>query len=68
MKFTLNMLRFSSGWRPNLEPNFSSVHIGSGSNLGSEPNLAITKYHMVGWKYTSTLDPHPKDWRVCDTN
>jgi hypothetical protein len=22
------------------------------------------EYHIVGWKYASTLDPHPKDWRV----
>ena len=35
-------LRFGSGWRPNLELNLGSVCIGSGSNLGSEPNLAIT--------------------------
>ena len=35
-------LRFSSGWRPNLELNLGSVRIGSGSNLGSELNLAIT--------------------------
>jgi len=35
-------LRFGSGWRPNLELNLGSVRIGSGSNLGSEPNLAIT--------------------------
>jgi len=40
-------LRFSSGWRPNLELNLGSVHIGSGSNLGSEPNLAITTWKTL---------------------
>jgi len=35
-------LRFGSGWKLNLELNLGLVRIGSGLNLGSEPNLAIT--------------------------
>jgi len=35
-------LRFSSAYCPNLELNLGSVQAGSGSNLGSEPNLPIT--------------------------
>jgi hypothetical protein len=34
--------RFGSGYCPNLEPNLDPVQMGSGSNLGSGPNLSIT--------------------------
>ena len=33
---------FSSGQKPNLEPNLGSVQFGSGSNHGSELSLTIT--------------------------
>ena len=35
---------FSSGQKPNLEPNLGSVQFGLGSNHGSELSLTITKH------------------------
>ena len=37
---------FSSGQKPNLEPNLGSVRFGSGSNHGSELSLTITKLEV----------------------
>ena len=52
-------IRFGSGKSPNLELNFEFGSAGSGSNLGSEPNIGITRFYETS---TLTTSISTREW------